>query len=127
MYENYKLCPELRPSEVCIVLEQFHQGKNDRQFHEHVPSSRLSENARINLIRALVIRFYGFDGMGAEGIVRSFLNNKGKTPPVRDLRFVTRYPEPSVIRYYCGTDTLAWIDVVIRPSKFRKPDAAQVV
>jgi hypothetical protein len=121
MYENYKLCPELRPSEVCIVLEQYHEGKFERQFHEHVPRSRLSEDARINLLRALVIRFYGWAGMGPEGVVRSFLNRRGNKPVARDLRFHTTYPEPGVIRYCCGADTQAWIDVVIAPRNFRQP------
>ena len=120
MYESYKLWPELRPGELCLVLEQYREGIFERQFHEHIPRSRLSADRKINLLRALVVRFYGFSGMGPEQIVRAYLNTKGKSPPANArLRIVTSYPEPGVIRHYCGGDTAAWIDEVIVPSKFR--------
>jgi len=119
--ENQKLCSELRPDELCIVLEQYHEGKFERQFHEHVPRSRLSAESKINLLRALVVRFYGFTGMGAEQIVRVHLNAKGKVPSRNvALRIHTSYPEPGVLRQYCGGDTAAWADEVIAPASFRR-------
>jgi hypothetical protein len=121
MYENHKLCSELRANELCIVLEQYHEGKFKRQFHEHVPRSRLSAESKINLLRALVVRFYGFSGMGAEQIVRAYLNTKGKTPSKNiELQIHTSYPEPGVLRHYCGGDTAAWADEVVLASSFRQ-------
>jgi hypothetical protein len=119
VYENYKLCSELNPKVICLVLEQYEKGAFTRRYHEHVPSYRLSEDSRINLLRALVIRFSEFD---AETIVRCHLNTRGKRPPADQghLRFFVSYPERGVLRAYCGTDTKAWSDQVIQPSEFRR-------
>ena len=54
-YENYKLCAELKPKEICLVLEQCEEGKFVRQYHEHIPVHRLSNDARSNLLFAMVI------------------------------------------------------------------------
>jgi hypothetical protein len=125
MHEDHKLCSELRPNELCIVLEQYHEGKFERQFHEHVPRSRLSGEGKINLLRALVVRFYGFTGMGAEQIVRAHLNTKGKVPSQNaTLQIHTSYPEPGVLRHYCGGDTAAWADEVVLPSSFRQKNSS---
>ena len=120
MYETYKLCDRLKPSEICLVVEQYIKGIFIRKFHEHVPKSRLSHDARINLLRALVIHF---SGIGAETIVRCYLNKRGRAPEADNrLRIVTSYPEPGVLRAYCGSNTAAWSDQVIAPSKFHRPD-----
>jgi hypothetical protein len=42
-YEKYKLCPTLKPRDVCIVLEQYEEGFFIRRFHKHVPASRISD------------------------------------------------------------------------------------
>jgi hypothetical protein len=116
-----KRCPELKPNELCFVLEQYHEGKFTRQFHEHVPRSRLSAENKINVIKSLVVRFYGFEGMGPESIVRAYLNNRGKTPSASAvLRIHSSYPEPGVLRHSCGGDTAAWVDEVVLPSSFRR-------
>ena len=119
LYENHKLCAELKPKEICLVLEQYTQGKFIRQYHEHVPAYRLSNDSRTNLLCALVIRFSGLD---AETIVRCHLNTRGKKPPtdVGHLRCAVSRPERGVLRCYCGTDTIAWSDQVIRASEFRQ-------
>jgi hypothetical protein len=120
MYENYKLCSELEPSDRCLVVEQYVEGKFEQRFHQHVPKSRLSVDAVINLLRALVARFDGESGMSAEQIVSAYLNNRARTPPASAvLRIVTSYPEPGVIRYYCGANTKAWSDQVIAKQDFR--------
>jgi hypothetical protein len=120
-YENHKLCPTLQRGEICIVVEQYHEGKFERQFHEHVPRSRLSAEGKINLLRALVVRFHGFTGMGAEQIVRAHLNSRGKVPSKNvALQIHTSYSEPGVLRQSCGGDTAAWADEVIAPSSFRQ-------
>jgi hypothetical protein len=100
-------------------VERYEKGEFKRQFHQHVPKSRLSNERRINLLRALVSRF---SDMGAEAIVRCHLNTRGKTPPADDhsLRFVVSYPEQGVLRSYCGINTKAWSDEVVLPSEFRR-------
>jgi hypothetical protein len=116
-----KRCPQLKPNELCFVLEQYHEGKFTRQFHEHVPRARLSAENKIKVIKSLVVRFYGFEGMGPESIVRAYLNNRGKTPSANAvLRIHTSHPEPGVLRHYCGGDTAAWVDEVVLPSSFRR-------
>jgi hypothetical protein len=81
----------------------------------------LSAESKISLLRALVIRFYGFNGMGAEQIVRAHLNTKGKVPSKKvALQIHTSYPEPGVLRHYCGGDTAAWADEIIAPASFRQ-------
>ena len=119
MHENHKLCSKLKTSEVCLVVEQYGEGKFTRQHHEHVPKSRLSTDKRLNLLRALVIVF---SGMGFESIVACHLNARGKTlaGSAGRLRMAVAYPEPGVLRTYCGTNTHAWSDQVIAPSQFRR-------
>jgi hypothetical protein len=124
MYENYKPCAELKPRECCLVLEQYHQGEFTRHYHLHFPLSRISEKVMIELLKAFVVRFYGFEGFGADSIVSAYLNSRGKDPATKSFHFQVTYPEPGVIRRYCGTDTRAWIDEVISPSKFRVDKAA---
>ena len=118
-YENYRLCSELRPKETCVVLEQYVLGEFERRFHMHVPKTRLSQESKSGLLRSLVMRFYGNEGMGAEHIVTLHLNSRGKNPRATSLQWHTSYPEPGVLRMCCGTDTRAWVDEVIVPSKFR--------
>jgi hypothetical protein len=119
MYENYKPCDELKSREICFVVEQYDQGKFIRQFHEHVRESRLSNDSRINLLRALVIKF---SAISAETIVRCHLNARGKHPAADDvsLRVFVTDPERGVQRSYCGTNTKAWSDQVIQPNEFRQ-------
>jgi len=118
MYENFRLCEGLKSSEICLVVEQYDKGLFTRRFHEHVPKSRLSNDARVHLLRALVIHF---SRMGPRNIVACHLNKKGPTPSADSgtLHMFTSYPEPGVLRFYCGLDTKAWSDQVIAPSKFR--------
>ena len=35
------------------------------------------------------------------------------------LRMIVSYPESGVLRTYCGMDTMAWLDWVVDPKKFR--------
>jgi hypothetical protein len=120
MYEPYKLCCELKPSDWCFVIEQYVEGNFERQFHQHVPRSRLSVPVAMNLLQALVVRFDGRTGMGADQIVSAYLNKRGRTPSASvALRIITSYPEPGVIRRYCGANTKAWADQVIAKWDFR--------
>jgi hypothetical protein len=121
MYENYKLCSDLKPRECCLVLEQYHQGNFTREYHRHFPRYRISAPAMIEMLKAFVVRFDGFSGFGPDLIVDAYLNSRGKDP--RDLgvfQIRVTYPEPGVIRRYCGTNTCAWVDEVILPAQFRR-------
>jgi len=92
MYENYKLCKTLTPSDICFVVEQYNEGKFTREFHEHIPKSRLSDDARRSVLCALVMHF---SAMSAESIVRSHLNSRGRTPPADNrLNIRVSYPKP---------------------------------
>jgi hypothetical protein len=116
-YEQYKLCDDLKPKEYCVVVERYKRGSFERKFHEHVPKHRLSEEALSYLLPALVMKF---EEMMPMTILRGYLNDRGKNPPRESFRWHVSYPEPGVLRKYCGTDTCAWTDCVIRASEFRK-------
>jgi hypothetical protein len=125
-YENYRLCPDLRPDQDCIVVQQYRNGEFIRLHHDHVRRSQVSEETRRELLVALVIRF---SDMPAEGIVKCYLNSRGKDSS-RDwyqakIRGHVSYPEPSVIRWYCGSDTTAWVDHVIQKHIFRSDEAKE--
>ena len=119
MYENHKLCDSLKSSEICLVVEQYMEGIYIRKFHEHIPKHRLSNSARTNLLRTLVLHF---SEASAETIVSSSLNKRGRSPPAMTFQWATSYPEPGVLRSYFGTDTVAWSDQVIILEKFRNFD-----
>lgn len=117
MYEGYKLCADLRASDICIVVEMYGAGKFTREFHYHIPKHRISNEARLALLRSLVVKFGAFS---PEHLAHCHLNDRGKEPPAaRGLMIVTSYPEPGVLRTYCGTDTKAWSDQVISSRSFR--------
>jgi hypothetical protein len=117
MYENQKLCEKLKPEEICLVVEQYKEGNFERQYHEHVRKHRLSENALRNLLMALVLKF---ENTEPRTIVRAHLNDRGKAPLAYKLMWHVTYPEPGVLRKYCGTNTCAWADLVISAGRFRK-------
>lgn len=122
-YSGFLLCPELIPDYRCIRLRKYNSGSGpayDDLFHEHIPKHRVSEDAAVELLRALVLVYSGAE---APSIVRSHLNGRGHEPP-RDtrLRIAFEYPEPGVMRKYCGTDVHAWIDTVLKADHFRKRD-----
>jgi hypothetical protein len=121
---QFKLCPDLQPSDVCLVVEQYRDGGYERRFHKHVTRNRLPDASRLDLLRALVARFSARTGRSAEQIVRSYLNaNSIGIPPPNDLTIVTSHPEPGVVRCYCGSATVAWSDHVFAGKQFRLPQA----
>ena len=121
MYENFKLCAELKPRECCLVFEQYRDGEFTREYHRHFPRNRISQASMIEMLKAFVVRFEGISGMGPDGIVASYLNTRGKDPAARNsFQIQVTYPEPGVMRRYCGTNTRAWVDEVVLPSKFRQ-------
>jgi hypothetical protein len=120
-YENYRLCPDLQPHETCFVVQQYHEGEFVRLLHHHVRSSQLSDETRRDLLKALVIKF---SDMPPDGIIKYYLNSRGEDSS-RDwyqaqLPWHVSYPGPGVIRSYCGSDTSAWADRVIRKDMFRQ-------
>jgi hypothetical protein len=117
MYENHKLCDELKPKEICIVVEQYHEGVISRKYHQHVAQHRLSETSLQYLLQALVMKFENNEPLT---IVRSFLNERGKNPSAHKFFWQVTRPEPGVMRKYCGGNTCAWADQVVQPSSFRR-------
>jgi hypothetical protein len=116
MYDNHKLCGELKSKEICLVVEQYHEGKIERKYHQHVAKHGLSETSLQFLLQALVMKFENNEPLT---IVRSFLNDRGENPSARKFMWHVTYPEPGVLRKYCGGDTSAWADEVVLPSSFR--------
>ncbi len=116
-YENFKLCPDLKIKELCVVLEKYHDGSFERQFHRHIPSYRLSQSRKMEMLKALVVRYAMFN---ADTIVSAYVNNRGQNPSHSDkFQIHCSYPESGVQRVYCGTNTKAWIDQVLSPTSFR--------
>jgi hypothetical protein len=116
MYENHKLCDTLKPKEVCLLVEQYQAGYFERKFHEHVPKHRLSEEALQHLQKSLVLKF---ENREAQTIVRSHLNDRGEGAAILQTTVARHYPEPGVLRKYCGSNTVAWADIVVSAGKFR--------
>jgi hypothetical protein len=126
MHGNFKLCPDLQPADVCVVVEQYRGGGFERRFHKHVARERLSDEDRIELLRSLVARFAARTGPSAEQIVGSYLNTNSERPaPANDLTIVTSHPEPGVVRCYCGSATVAWSDHVFARKQFRIPQTRE--
>jgi len=126
MNGNFKLCPDLQPDDVCLVVEQYREGGFERRFHKHVPRARLSDEAKADLLRALVERFSERAGPSAEQIVGFYLNANGERPPaINHLTIVTSHPEPGVVRSYCGSATVAWSDHVFARRQFRIPQTSE--
>jgi hypothetical protein len=121
MYENHKLCATLKPNEICLVVEQYKNGMFDRKYHEHIPKHRLSEDSLQHLLQALVLKFENNEPWT---IVRSHLNERGKELPSYKFMWQVTYPEPGVLRKYCGSDTCALADRVIRAGNFSKTNPA---
>ena len=117
MYHYYKLCTELKPKEICIVVEQYKEGIFERQYHCHVPKHRLSESVLLHLLKVLVLKFQNNE---LETIVRSHLNERGTEPRAYKLPWHADYPEPGVLRRRCGANICAWADLVVSAEEFRK-------
>lgn len=121
IYDGYKPCADLKAGEFCLVVEQYSEGVVRRCEHLHLPRHRISKPSRVELLKALVCRFNGFSGLGFDLIVASYLNDrKGGTARQDPFRIEVSYPEPGVLRTYCGTNTRVWLDEVISVRHFRK-------
>ena len=119
IFENFKLCPELKHKEVCIVLERYQAGEFTRLVHEHIPYRRISNDSRLNLLRALILGAKRSADDELSSIIGYFLNDRGHRPERRLLPVRQVYPEPGVSRTYCGSNLVAWSDQVISPEQFR--------
>ena len=118
MYSGFQLCETLKPKERCIRLRAYNEGRFDDMYHEHIPVHRLGDVACIEMMKALVVRF---SGVSAEYMVRNYLNTRrGRPLRADEFRFHIEYPEPGVIRRYCGTNVQTWTDRVIIRAKFRQ-------
>jgi hypothetical protein len=128
MRGHFKLCPDLHPDDVCLVVEQYREGDFERRFHKHVPRALLADRARAELLRALVGRFSDRTGLSAEQIVSAYLNAGVETPPPgNSFTIVTSHPEPGVVRSYCGSATVAWSDHVFARRQFRRPQTGEFI
>ena len=118
MYSHVQICPGLTPDEKCIRAVEYNQGRFIKRFHKHVPRHKLAKKTHWALLRNLVLQL---EGAKAAQIVDVYLTRRGKAAKVAHRhRIVVDYPEPGVVRDYCGTDVLAWIDTVVRPDGFRR-------
>jgi hypothetical protein len=73
----------------------------------------------MEMMKALVLRY---EEVEAPCILRCYLNNHGREPAAcNPFQVHVEYPEPGVIRKYCGTNVQAWLDTVIAPGQFRQP------
>jgi len=123
LYSGFQPCPTLTPKMKCVRLRKYnHDHSKDELFtelfHEHCPKHRIGRDASIEMLKALVLRY---DDVGAPYILRCYINKRGREPQAHNpFQINVEYPEPGVIRIYCGTDIHAWIDTVIAPEQFRR-------
>jgi hypothetical protein len=115
------LCPKLKPKERCIRLRQYNHGDGERYielFHGHIPRHRISEDAAIEMMKALVLCHQKAE---SSYVMRCYLNDRGKEPKACDpFNIYAEPPEPGVHRIYCGADLQAWVDTVVAPELFRQ-------
>jgi hypothetical protein len=121
-HSNFGLCDTLAPKTKCVRVFKYNSGQGEmfsEVSHEHFPDHRISEDAAIQMLKALVVRYTEWE---APYIVRCFLNDRGSNPAScrNQLKIVCEYPEPGVMRKYCGTNVVAWFDTVITPESFRQ-------
>ena len=98
MYEKYKICPSLSRKEKCFRVQKYEKGNIIEVFHEHVPTHRLSIDSEIEVLRALIGQYAGWNGMF---ILHSRLNNRQGGQPCYPV-FISNvtYSEEGVIRRY---------------------------
>lgn len=120
-HSQFEICNTLQPTEKCVRLRKYNSGHGEPYtdlFHEHIPKSRMSEGAHVEMMKALVLRYMEVE---AHYLLRCFLNTRGSSPEAVDPFMICQeYPEPGVIRTYCGKNVQAWVDTVILPEQFRK-------
>jgi hypothetical protein len=121
LYSGYKVCASLDPKDVCFIVEQYHEGRLEVIFHQHIPRSRQSLDSRRNLLKALVLRFLNAH---EDSISTHFINDRGNNPSAANFVWDTSYPEPGVIRRSYGQNTRAWFDQVVVKSEFRQSSTA---
>lgn len=119
-FSGFQCCNDLTSKNCCIRLQKYNPGSGrafTEIFHDHIPKHRLSQRSAEALLKTLVLVYKGTD---AHGILRSYVNEKGKEPAFDPpLKITFEYPEPGVLRRICGGDALAWIDLVVNPNVFR--------
>jgi hypothetical protein len=111
-------CNDLKPKTLCVRVRRYQSGKFEELYHEHVPAYRLSRPKSIEMMKAMVLRF---SGCGAYEVLRSYLNTRSMEPAAYPFQITVEYPEPGVLRTYCGTSVQVWCDSVISPVNFRTP------
>ena len=118
LHSGFQLCPSLTSAETCIRLRDYKRGAFLDVYHEHVKAHELRDSAITDLLRTLVLRH---EEATARQIAHSYLTRRGKKGKfAHPLDITVEYPEPGVIRRYCGGNIQAWIDAVITPEEFRK-------
>ena len=125
MFEQYKICPDLNSKEKCFRVQRSEGRDVTEVFHEHVPSHRITSDSEIDVLRALIGHFAGWN---AQFILYSRLNNRPGCPS-RYPKFMSHvaYPEEGALRRYLSSGNVtAWSDSVISPGSFRSDGAFHV-
>ena len=118
IYENFRLCKTLTPSQKCVRLQVYWKGRVEQRFHKHVAVNRLAEKRIAEMLTTLVLRY---EEAAGDRIVDAYLTRRGRAAKAAHPYWIhVTYPEPGVIRRYCGGNTLAWVDWVCRPEVFRR-------
>jgi len=107
-----QICDSLKPSEKCIRLKRYNHGEGDlltELFHEHFPSHRISENAQIEMMKAMLLTYGKAE---APYILRCYLNDHGREPPHYDaFRFSPPDLQDGWLRLTCRCgDFEAWLE-----------------
>lgn len=117
IHENFELCPDLIPGQVCFRTKIYQGGIYSDLFHDHIPAYRISQDGALEVLRSLIASYSNWSG---GYILQSTLNKRGNDPACYP-GFVhhTSYPCPGVMRRYTSSgNTIAWFDKVISTSAF---------
>ena len=92
IYENFQLCKTLTPSEKCVRLQVYSEGRVEQRFHRHVPTHRLADKRVAAMLTTLVARY---EEAPADRIVSAHLTRRGRAANLAYPYDITvKYPEP---------------------------------
>jgi hypothetical protein len=114
MAADVQICPTLDPKEKCIRLNKYNRGQGDLStelFHKHFQRHRISEDAQIEMMKAMVLTYEKPEPLFVLGC---YLNGRGRDPAPYDPFRIKVHLHDGWVRITCGgtsgTDFQAWLE-----------------
>lgn len=119
---GHQLCPELTKGVRCFRSRRYREGEFLDVHHEHIPVRRMSHDAALEALRALIVCAAEWP---SSFVLRSLLNSRPGSPErYPGFQHDVSYPETGVVRYVTSSGNYwSWFDLVVLPKSFRIGDA----